>query len=162
MWRSFATAVVCLIYCLPAQATEFGQREDAIAMVERAKASFKKNGAAATFKAITERSDGFHDRDLYAFVYDMKGKVVAHGGDARLVGQGRLDLHDENGKPIVSEMIKTAQRYGKGWVDYCWPNPVSVEDMTSFVERLDANYVVGVPVLRQDLSFVQALESRSQ
>ena len=33
---------------------------------------------------------------------------------------------------------------GSGWTDYCWSNPVSVEDMSSDIERLDQNYFVGV------------------
>ena len=49
-------------------------------MVKRVEAMFKKDGLAATLKAVSDRSDTeFHDRDLYPFIYDMNGTCVAHG-----------------------------------------------------------------------------------
>jgi hypothetical protein len=50
----------------PALATsEFGSKDEAVAMVKRVQAEFKKAGAEATFKAVSDKSvKVFHDRDL--------------------------------------------------------------------------------------------------
>jgi cytochrome c len=160
MWRILAAvASLCLFSIVPATGGELGTREEAVAMAQRVKASFRKLGPTATFKAITDRANGFHDRDLYAFVYDIKGNVIAHGGNAQLIGRNRMDLRDQNGKYVVSALVATALSKGKGWVDYSLPNTVTVEDMSSYVEVLDNKYIVGVPVLRWDMSLVQAFDT---
>jgi signal transduction histidine kinase len=85
--------------------------------------------------------------------------VIAHGGNAQLIGRNRMDLRDQNGKYVVSALVATALSKGKGWVDYSLPNTVTVEDMSSYVEVLDNKYIVGVPVLRWDMSLVQAFDT---
>jgi cytochrome c len=132
-----------------AESAELGTRAEAVAIVKRVQEKFKKDGADATFKAITENASEFRDRDLYAFAYDMNGINVAHGANSALVGQNRLNLRDQGGNLLIQQLITVAQNPGSGWVDYCWSNPVSVEDKSSYVERLDANYFVGVAVFRQ-------------
>ena len=82
----------------PALAGEFGTREVAIAMVKRVQEKFRRDGAGATFKAITAQARVFHDRDLYPFVYDMNGVVVAHGAKADLVGKNLIDFKDQDGR----------------------------------------------------------------
>src|SRR5215472_439623 len=50
---------------LQAAASEFGTKDEAVAMVKRAQVMFKKDGAEATFKAVDDPSNKeFHDRDL--------------------------------------------------------------------------------------------------
>src|SRR6185437_7357448 len=46
---------------------EHGSRDQAVAMVQRVEIMFRKDGADATFKAVTAKT--FNDRDLYPFVY---------------------------------------------------------------------------------------------
>lgn len=66
----FALAVASLIGILPTAAAEFGTKEEAVAMVKRVQAQFKKDGAEATFKAVSDKSiKTYHDRDLYPFIY---------------------------------------------------------------------------------------------
>jgi signal transduction histidine kinase len=132
-----------------AQSAELGTRDEAVAMVKRVQEKFKKDGPDATFSSITEKAAEFHDRDLYAFAYDMNGVNVAHGADPALVGENRINLTDQSGRFLIQEFVAVAKSRGRGWVDYCWPNPVSVEDKSSYVERLNDNYFVGVGVFRQ-------------
>ena len=79
----------------------------------------------------------------------MNGVNVAHGADPALVGENRINLTDQSGRFLIQEFVAVAKSRGRGWVDYCWPNPVSVEDKSSYVERLNDNYFVGVGVFRQ-------------
>jgi cytochrome c len=134
-----------------ARADNFGTKAEAVAMVKLVQEQFKKDGPDLTFKAISDKSvKEYHDRDLYPFVYDMKGICVAHGARPALIGKNLIDLKDQDGKYIVRDMIALAQRSETGWVDYEWPNPISnkIEDKSSYVERM-GDYFVGVGVYRQ-------------
>ncbi len=135
---------------LPASAEEFGTRDEAVAMVKRVQAKFKADGAEATFKAVSDQSvKAFHDRDLYPFIYDMKGVNVAHGARPALIGKNLIDLKDQDGKYLIREMIDVAKGPGNGWVNYKWPNPLNnkIEDKASYIELM-GDYFVGVGVYR--------------
>ena len=134
----------------PATAGEFGTRDEAVAMVKRVQAEFARTGAEATFKAIDDKANAtFHDRDLYAFVYDLNGLNVAHGARPALVGKNLISLKDQNGVYLIQEMIALAKGPGSGWVDYKWPNPITdkIEDKSSYIEKM-GDYFVGVGIYR--------------
>jgi cytochrome c len=117
-------------------------------MVKRVQDMFKAQGADATFKAVDDKAvASFHDRDLYPFVYDMKGTCVAHGARPALVGKSLIDLKDQDGVYLIRKMVNLAEGPGDGWVDYKWPNPITnkIEDKSSYVERM-GGYFVGVGV----------------
>jgi cytochrome c len=152
--RSFVIAIfVVLLVAAPASAdSEFGTKEEAVAMVHRVQEMFKKEGAEATFKAVSDKTTKeFHDRDLYPFIYDMLGLCVAHGARPALIGKNLIDLKDQDGRFLIRDLAAIAQSPGSGWVDYKWPNPLTnkIEDKTSYVEKLGTNYFVGVGVYRQ-------------
>jgi signal transduction histidine kinase len=48
-------------------------------------------------------------------------------------------------------MISIASGPGAGWIDYKWPHPLNnkIEDKTSYVEKMGADYFVGVGVYRE-------------
>jgi cytochrome c len=131
-------------------ATEFGTRDEAVAMVKRVQAKFKKDGPEATFRAVTDPSTKeFHDRDLYVFIYDLNGRNVAHGARPALVGKNLISLTDQDGKYLIKEMIGIATGPGSAWIDYKWPNPINnhIEDKSSYIEKM-GDYFVGVGVYR--------------
>ena len=132
-------------------ATEFGSKAEAVAMVKRVQTEFKKDGAATTFKEVSDKSvKAFHDRDLYPFIYDMSGKCVAHGARPALIGKNLIDLKDQDGKYLIREMVAISKGPGSGWVDYKWPNPLTnkIEDKSSYIEKM-GDYFVGVGVYKQ-------------
>jgi len=131
-------------------ASEFGTREEAVAMVKRVQEKFKQDGPDATFKAVNDQStQQFHDRDLYPFIYDLRGVNVAHGARPALVGKNLISLKDQDGKYLIKEMIDTANGTGSGWIDYKWPNPITnkIENKSSYFEKM-GDYFVGVGVYR--------------
>ena len=135
----------------PAPAAEFGSKDEAVAMVKRVQAEFKKAGPEATFKEVSDKSvKDFHDRDLYPFVYDMSGLCVAHGARPALIGKNLIDLKDQDGKFLIREMVSMAKGPGSGWIDYKWPNPLTnkIEDKSSYVEKM-GDYFVGVGIYKQ-------------
>ena len=129
-------------------ATEFGTRDEAVAMVKRVQDKFKKEGPEATFAAVTNKN--FNDRELYPFVYSLDGVSVAHGARPALVGKHLLKLKDPDGTLLIRLMIEIVNGSGSGWVDYKWPNPVTnlIEDKSSYVEKM-GEYFVGVGVYRR-------------
>jgi cytochrome c len=147
---AIATAAL-LIFAHSASADEHGTKNEAVAMVNRVEAMFKRNGAEATFKAVSDKSAiEFHDRDLYPFIFDMKGNCVAHGARPALIGKNLLDLKDQDGSYLIRQMVDIANGPGTGWVDYKWPNPINnkIEDKSSYVTKM-GDYFVGVGVYRE-------------
>lgn len=145
-----AITLLALTFACSASANEYGTRDEAVAMVKRVQAMFVKDGPDATFKAVSDKSFGeFHDRDLYPFIYDMKGTCVAHGARPALIGKNLIELKDQDGKYLIRELVDIANGPGSGWVDYKWPNPLNnkIEDKSSYVEKM-GNYFVGVGVYR--------------
>jgi cytochrome c len=139
----------------PATAAQFGTKDEAVAMVKRVQAQFKKDGPELTFKAVSDKSvKEYHDRDLYPFIYEMnapkKGVCVAHGARPALIGKNLIDLKDQDGKYLIREMIVIANGPGNGWVDYKWPNPITnkIEDKSSYIEKM-GHYFVGVGIYKQ-------------
>ena len=132
-------------------ASDFGTREEAVAMVKRVQEKFKRDGAQATFWAVSNQSiKEFRDRDLYAFVFDLKGLNVAHGARPALVDKNLISLKDQDGKYLIQEMIRIAIGPGSAWIDYKWPNPLTgkIEDKSSYIEKMGDYYFVGVGVYR--------------
>jgi len=140
--RAAIAAVVLIASFGAAQAVEYGSRDEAKAMAEKAAAFFTANGKDKAFAAINEGSDGFKDRDLYVFVYDDAGNCVAHGANKALIGKNLIDIRDTDGKPLIREIVavKTA-----AWVDFKWQNPQTkaIEQKHAYVVRAGA-YTFGV------------------
>jgi len=150
MYRFAAVLIATFLTVHPSSGAEFGTRAEAIAMVKQVQMMFAEKGAQATFRAIDDKSNAlFHDRDLYPFVYDLKGTCVSHGARPALVGKNLISLKDQNGVYLIQEMIALAKGPGSGWVDYKWPNPITnkIEDKSSYIEKM-GDYFVGVGVYR--------------
>jgi cytochrome c len=123
-------AVMLLTQCSYASADEYGNKDEAM---------------------VSDKSvANFHDRDLYPFIYDLRGNCVAHGARPALIGKNLLDLKDQDGKYLIREMIDTANGPGSGWVNYKWPNPINnkIEDKTSYIAKM-GDYFVGVGVYQE-------------
>ncbi|CAN7323682.1 MULTISPECIES: cache domain-containing protein [Duganella] len=123
-----------------ALAADKGTKEEAVAMVKKAVALIKSDGKEKAFAAISDPSNTtFHDRDLYIYVYDLNGVALAHGNNPKMVGKPLIGLKDNEGKPMIKEMVDLAKTKGSGWVDFKWPNPVTkaVEAKSGYVEKVE-------------------------
>jgi signal transduction histidine kinase len=152
--RSILLVVLVTLLATPPAyaASEFGTREEAVAMVHRVEEMLDKDGVDATFEAVDDKTvQAFHDRDLYPFVYDLEGVCVAHGVRPALIGKKLIDIKDQDGNFLIREMLKIVNGSGSGWVDYKWPHPITnkIEDKSAYVEKLGTGYFVGVGVYKQ-------------
>lgn len=124
-------------------AAEQGSAGEATALVKKAIAFLKANGKEKAFAEFNNQNGQFKDRDLYIFVQDLKGKMLAHGGNQRLVGKDLLELKDADGKFFVKSMVDVAANKGQGWIDYKWTNPITkvIEAKSSYIEKYDDVFV---------------------
>jgi cytochrome c len=122
-----------------AQATGGANKDEAVAMVKQAVAFIKDQGPQKAYPEITNKASKFHDRDLYVVVYQLDGKVLAHGSNAKFVGKDLIDAQDVDGKPYVKERVELAAKHASFWQDYKFVNPVSkkVEPKQMYCEKLE-------------------------
>ncbi|HXF78238.1 MAG TPA: cache domain-containing protein [Usitatibacter sp.] len=128
-----------------------GTAGEAQAMVAKAIAAIKKEGRDKAFAQIDDPKGPFVDRDLYVVVYDMKGKVLAHGANAKMIGKDLIDLRDNDGKYFVKERVEMMGKgpEAKGWQDYKFMNPVSraIEPKSMFLQRYE-DLIVGCGIYK--------------
>ncbi|SFU29769.1 cache domain-containing protein [Pseudoduganella namucuonensis] len=116
-----------------------GTAGEASALVKKTIVHLKKHGRDKTLQAASHPSATFVDRDLYVSVYDLDGKVLAHGSNPKLVGVNVANLRDANDKYFIKDILAKAAGAGSGWVDYKWVDPVTrtLRDKSVYVEKAD-------------------------
>jgi cytochrome c len=121
-----------------------GTAAEAQALVKKAIAYMKSNGKDAAFTEINNPKGRFIDRDLYIFVYDMKGKCLAHGLNPKMIGKDLIEMRDADGKYFVKERVEIAKTKGSGWQDYKFTDPLTkkIERKRAYVERYE-DWIVG-------------------
>ena len=117
---------------------EFATPKEAEAMVAKAIAAIKA-GKQKTFDEITNKDPKWIVRDLYPVVYDLTGKVLAHGANAKMVGKDLIELKDPDGKAFVKERVDLAKSKGKFWQDYKFTDPETKKVLPKqmYCEKLD-------------------------
>jgi cytochrome c len=136
--RLLGVSAFCFLAVTASQAAEQGSAAEAEAMVKKAVAHIQASGPEKAYDDFTNGKD-FKDRDLYIIVYDLKGKNLAQGANAKLVGKDLINLKDPDGKPIIQMFVDLAKAKGKGWVEgYKFLNPVSkkMEGKAMYLERV--------------------------
>ena len=134
--RKFLLPLLLALVTLPALAQTKGE---AMALVKRAIAYYKANGKGKMVFEVSKLDGQLRKGSLYVFVYDMNGKVVAHGQKVRMIGMDLKNAKDPAGKAFVQERIKIAMEKGSGWQDYLFENPFNhkVEEKSAYIERCD-------------------------
>jgi uncharacterized protein len=154
--KSVAGALLALIaLSSPAGAvSEFGTRDEAVAMVHRVQEMNKKLGAEGVFAAVKRKAPGTVDRDLYVYIVDQNGIVMANGVIPTMTtGTNLFNARDQNGKYFMREKVDLCKASRPGWVDFRFLNPVTqtIEDKSSYIERMgDTNYCIGVGIYRNE------------
>ncbi|MGE4417370.1 MAG: cache domain-containing protein [Marinobacterium sp.] len=93
----------------------------ALALLERAITHYEKDPEKAL--AAFSRQGEFVDGDLYVYVLDGDGEMLASGGPSvALVGRNVTDVKDVTGKPFFRELLNRAREDPSGNVEYRWLN----------------------------------------
>jgi signal transduction histidine kinase len=126
---------------------EFGTAAEAVAMADAAVAHITAVGAEKAYHDFTDGAPGFRDRDLYVVVYDLSGRVLAHGGNPKMVGNDLLGMLDAEGRPFVKERVQLARSKEKFWHDYKFSDPLTkkIRPKSTYCEQVASTAVcVGI------------------
>ena len=128
-----------LVFVATAAAADGASKDDAVAMVKKAVATIKGEGPDKAYPEFTNKDVKFIDRDLYVVVYQLDGKVLAHGSNPKFVGKDMSDAQDVDGKFYVRERVELAGKQPSFWQDYKFVNPVDkkVEPKQMYCEKLE-------------------------
>jgi len=142
--QTLAAVALALLSLQPALADgERATKEQAQAMVKKAVAFIKANGADKAYTEFDKRDGQFVDRDLYVVTYDLTGKCLAHGGNIKFVGKDLIDTEDADGKAFVKERVELAKTKESFWQDYKFADPTTkkIEPKETYCERLNDTVV---------------------
>jgi cytochrome c len=132
-------ALVLAVGMGTAFAADAGTKEEAVAMVKKAVDFIKANGADKAYAEFSNPKGLFVDRDLYITIYDMNGKCLAHGANAKQVGRDLIDNKDVDGKEFIRERVEMMKKQPSGWQDFKFRNPVTnqIEPKSMYIERFN-------------------------
>jgi signal transduction histidine kinase len=140
MWFVAGILVLSVTY---ARAEDRATVKETEAMVKKAVAHYKKAGEKA-YVDFTAPSKAYVSKDLYIVAYDMEGKCVAHGQNAKQVGKGLINLKDPDGKAFVKERVELAKSKGTFWQDYKFTDPLTkkVLPKRAYCENADGKIII--------------------
>ena len=139
MHKTWAILALGALFAFPLVAQT---RDQAKAFVKQAVDFAKKNPKEKFLEEVSGPKGQFHfakgqNNDLYIFVYDLEGKVLAHGVRRELVGVNRWTSKDPDGKAWIQDWTKLVKEKGSGWIEYKELNPAQANKVmkkASFVE----------------------------
>ena len=142
--------VLCLFVVAPVAAQQRGTPEEAKSLVEKAVAYVKANGEEKALKEFNNPKGEFFKGDLYIFVFDPKGVLLANPNLPNLVGTNVYNSPDSKGKLHRKEMVDLANSKGSGWVEYYQLNPTTKKDEAkiSYVQKT-GNLILGCGAYKQ-------------
>ncbi len=114
--------------------------DEAKAMAIKAAEHLKAVGPDKAFPDFDAKNGSWHDRDLYVYVLDINGVMLAHGTNPGLIGKSVLEVKDVDGKSMTREALALKEA---GWVNYKWQNPLTkaVEPKVVYVVRVGDYFV---------------------
>ena len=147
----FAALMLAISSYAFAQDKSKGTAAEATAMVAKAIAHIKKVGREKAFADFSSKQPPWVDRDLYVVVYDLKGHVLAHGANQKMIGKDVLDMRDTDGKYFVKERVAMMSKGpdANGWQDYKFMNPVTkqIEPKQMYLQRFE-DVIVGCGIYK--------------
>jgi len=144
--KTAVLAAICTaLLSLPSLADEFGTKEEAAALLERAVAFLRVDQNRA-LNSFTTGAGGFIQKDLYVFCFNREGTLTAH---LNLIGVNIFDvpLTDVLGNQLGEALANAAHPGSTGEVTYKLERPTTGSDKeftkTAFVTRVSGQ-VCGV------------------
>ena len=137
MSSRFASYLFIASLCLSSPSAVAATADEAKSLCREAIAYYQDSGKDAAFAEISDTEGTFRRGELYVFVYDKDGTVVAHGADPDRVGKNRIDQQDANGKYFGREIMEVTESGDA--VEYVWINPETgqLQNKTTYVFLVD-------------------------
>ncbi|MBN2687516.1 MAG: cache domain-containing protein [Deltaproteobacteria bacterium] len=113
--------------------------EEAKEWVQKAISFYKTAGKAVALAEVTNPKGPFTQGDMYVFVLNTKGTMLAHGKNEKYIGVDFSEVKDTDGRAFVREIIDVAGKKGSGFVDYKWFDGTTKEDLAKhlYFEKVD-------------------------
>jgi cytochrome c len=120
------------------------KRQAVVPFVQEAVDYARANGKEKALAEFSDPNGSFKRGELYIYAYDFNANVIAHGGDASLIGKNLIDYTDPNGVKVIQGLIEVAQG-GEGWFTYTWNNPQTgqQEPKLGYVMKVDDTWWLG-------------------
>ena len=143
-----AAAIVAAVYFASGDVVSAAPatKDEAVAMVQKAVAAIKSEGAEKAYAEISNLSGPFVKGDLYIAVVGFDGTLLAYGSAVgEHVGDNVMNLKDSDGKEVVKERIALAKKEPTFWQSYKFINPLTktIEPKQMYCERLEETIVCG-------------------
>ncbi len=119
-------------------------KDDAQDWVNNAISFYKASGKRIALAEFTNPNGMFCQGEMYIYVLNKHGTMLAHGVNEKFVGEDFSELMDSDGKKFIKEICDKAAVDGKGWVEYKWYHPVTKQWLPkiAYFERVDDLIVV--------------------
>ncbi len=131
---------------MPALAAQFdadtlSKRTAAQELVNKAAQQLQERKAKDVFDAITWTSE-FKKGEIYLFVYDLKGNLLAHGEEPWLIWQNLWHVRDDSGIAFVQQLTNVARNKSEGAsYMYRWHSALK-NTYARIVEKESSSYLV--------------------
>ncbi|MCE5335899.1 MAG: cache domain-containing protein [Desulfobacteraceae bacterium] len=119
-------------------------KDDAKDWVNNAVSFYKASGKRIGLAEFTNPNGMFVQDEMYIYVLNLKGTMLAHGVNEKFVGEDFSELMDSDGKKFIKEIVELAAKDGKGWVEYKWYHPVTKQWLpkVAYFEKIDDLIIV--------------------
>ncbi len=119
-------------------------KDEAKDLVEKGLSYISQNGKVPAFSIFNDTQGNFIQGDLYLYAIDFEGKFHVSGSNNSLIGKNLYSALDEDGQPFIQNIIDTAKKQNKGWVNYKWSHPETrqIMDKTAYVSLIPGEDIV--------------------
>jgi signal transduction histidine kinase len=116
-------------------------RNQVVSLVKKGIKYFNTWGREKAAAQFSYKMGNFIFGDIYLFMYDFSGNVLAHGDNQDLIGQNLSDFKNIYGDVVTKKMIEVAAQ-GSGWLQFYTKNDLQV----TYVEKVSdkqGDYLIG-------------------
>jgi cytochrome c len=108
-------------------------------LVSKAISYYQRHGKEESLAEFSNPKGLFREGDLYIFVMNLNGIIIAHGADDKLIGLDLMKISDSNGRKYFQEVVEIANAKGSGTIEYWWTNPSTqhIELKDLYFEKVD-------------------------
>lgn len=117
---------------------------------------YSNSGKDIALAEFTNPKGPFVQDEMYIFVLNHEGTMLAHGVNEKYNGKNFISVRDSDGKSFIQEIVDTANVQGSGFVDYKWYNPLTKETKPKSVyfEKVDGMIVCSGVYIDKWLEFI--------
>jgi len=98
-------------------------KDEAKSMAKKVETYFKANGKDKALAEVQKDKGQFEKGEVYVYIFDTNGTVLAHPKLPSWVGKSFLSLKDADGKYFIKDAVEALKTKNEIWVQYKWNNP---------------------------------------